>query len=155
MKTIILAMSTTRESPKTIDYALQEAKREGAKLIAIFVVDPESADAIFSKLTDTVFMGERPSQNLREAILKEYQERAQKSLTHICRKSKSFQIDCETLLREGGFTEECLKIIEEKKADWVILNRAPRSNLSRFLFGSAVNELKKRSPCPIKIIEEN
>ncbi len=55
---------------------------------------------------------------------------------------------------EGEFVVECLKAIKEKKPEITILTRAERSSLSRFLFGSAVNRLKQKSKCPIKVVEE-
>jgi len=152
---IILAISTTRQSPKTVEYALETAKAQGAKLLGLFIVDPSLPDGIFAKLTDIGFIGDKPSEHLHQSILKEYENRATKRLMEICEMSKAKGLECETIIREGEFLKECLDVIKEKKADMVILTRAKRSYLSRFLFGSAVSELMKYAPCPVKVVEEN
>jgi len=54
----------------------------------------------------------------------------------------------------GEFVEVALKVIQKEAADLIIVTRRRRSNLSRFIFGSAVAELKSKTDCPIMIIDE-
>jgi nucleotide-binding universal stress UspA family protein len=89
-----------------------------------------------------------------DAILKEYQQRGKEQLKEIQELAQSKRIECKTVLRVGNFVDECLRFIKEKKPMVVILTRAKRSELSRLLFGSAVNEIKKKSPVPIRIVKE-
>ncbi|MFQ6082168.1 MAG: universal stress protein [Candidatus Aminicenantia bacterium] len=154
METIVLALSTTRQSPRTIEYSLDLAQKESAKLIVLFIVDPGLPKLIFEKLIDMGFMGEKPSKQVVDAILKEYRERGKEQLEEIRKSTRSMNIECQTIITQGEFVKECLKIIKKEKPKQVILTRAKRTELSRFLFGSAVNELKKKSPSPIKVIEE-
>jgi nucleotide-binding universal stress UspA family protein len=37
----------------------------------------------------------------------------------------------------------------------IVVSRAERSNLSRKLFGSAVNELLERAPCPVMVVSDS
>ena len=78
MKTILLTLSTTRQSPKTIDYALKKAQKEKASLIILFIVDPDLPHLVLDKMLDVGFMGDKPSMKLYQSILKEYRERGKK-----------------------------------------------------------------------------
>lgn len=154
MKTILLALSTTRQSPKTIDYALNRAQEDKARLVILFIVDPDLPHLILDKMMDVGFMGDKPSLELHESILKEYRERGRKITEEISQRASSLGLEYSTIMAEGEFVEECLKLIKKELPEETILTRAERSNLSRFLFGSAVNRLKKKSPCPVKIVDE-
>jgi nucleotide-binding universal stress UspA family protein len=154
MKQILLALSTTRQSPKTIDYALKQAQKEKADLAILFIVDPDLPHLILDKMMDVGFMGDKPSMELYQSILEEYRERGKKIIEEISRKADELGIKCSTIVAEGEFVEECLIVIKEKNPEMTILTRAERSSLSRFLFGSAVNRLKHKSQCPIRVVEE-
>ena len=154
MKTILLALSTTRHSPKTIEYALKQARKESARLAILFIVDPDLPKLILDKMMDVGFMGDKPSFELQKSILKEYKERGKKITKQISEKPKTLGLEWLTIIAEGEFTKECMKVIEKEKPEKIILTRAQRSRLSRFLFGSEVNKLKQKSPSPIKIVEE-
>jgi nucleotide-binding universal stress UspA family protein len=153
-QTILLAISTTRESPKTIDRAMKEAKSGGGELVVLFVVDHGIPDSIGHLLITTGYLGEKPSRRLADAILDEYRERGQNRLATIFETAIGQAIECETMLREGDFAEQTLAVIQEKGVEKVIVTRAKRSGLSRFLFGSGVNRLRKESPCPVEIVGE-
>jgi len=154
MKQILLALSTTRQSPKTIDYALKQAQKEKADLAILFIVDPDLPHLILDKMMDVGFMGDKPSMELYQSILEEYRERGKKIIEEISRKADELGIKCSTIVAEGEFVEECLIVIKQKNPEMTILTRAERSSLSRFLFGSAVNRLKQKSQCPIRVVEE-
>jgi len=151
---ILLALSTTRQSPKAIERAMGEAEKTGSRLVALFVVDHGVPDSIGSLLITTGYLGEKPSQKLADAILDEYRERGRRRLGEICFSCGERGIPCETMLREGEFAAEVLAVVREKEAGKVILTRAKRLGISRFLFGSAVNRVRKDATCPVEIVSE-
>jgi nucleotide-binding universal stress UspA family protein len=151
---ILLALSTTRQSPKTIERAISEAEKGSKRMVSLFVVDHGVPDSIGRLLITTGYLGEKPSQKLADAILDEYRERGLRRLGEICADSSKRGIRCETMLREGDFAEEVLKVTAEKDAGKVVLTRAKRSGLSRFLFGSAVNRVREKASCPVEIVKE-
>jgi len=154
VKTVLLALSTTRQSPKTINHALEKAQEEKAHLVILFIVDPDLPHLILDKMMDVGFMGDKPSLELYHSILKEYKERGKKIAEEISQEADRLGIEWSKIMVEGEFTEECLKAIEDKNPEMTILTRTERSRLSRFLFGSAVNRLKRKSRCPIIIVKE-
>lgn len=154
MKDILLVLSTTRQSPKTIDAAFEKARQEKRGLTALFVLDSEMPESIFEKLTDIGFTGEKPSKQLQESILTEYRVRGSRKLKELEEKARQMNIAFKTIIREGDFTKECLSVINEEGADFVIITRKKRSSLSRFIFGSALAEIGSQTDCEMLIIDE-
>ena len=154
MKNILLVLSTTRQSPKTIDAAFEKAKQEKSDLTALFVLDSEMPETIFEKLTDIGFTGDKPSQQLHDSILQEYRVRGDKKLKELEDVAESLNVSFKTIIREGDFAKECLTAISEEEADFVIITRKKRSSLSRFIFGSAISEINSKAQCEMLIIDE-
>ena len=154
MKRIMLVLSTMRQSPKEIEYALQTAKKENAELLALFVIDSNVPSSVFQRLHEMDLIGEKPSEQLSEALMREYRQRGYEKLNEVEKKAKENNIHCTAYIEEGEFADEVLKMIKKLGVSLVILTRSHRSNISRFIFGSAVDELIKQSPCEVKIVDE-
>ncbi|MBE9537089.1 MAG: universal stress protein [Proteobacteria bacterium] len=154
MKNILLVLSTTRQSTKTEEEALTRAKAEGAQLTLAFILDSSMPESIFEKMTDVGFTGERTSQELQISILDEYRRRGSLKLEEIREVAESMGVACKLVVREGAFAIECLNLVNEVAADLVILTKKKRSSLSRFIFGSAIEDIKGMSECEFLIVEE-
>ena len=154
MKNILLVLSTTRQSPKTIELALEKAKEAGANLTGLFILDSNIPESIFETLTDVGFSGEKPSMQLQESILTEYRLRSEKKLEETGIMASERGVPFEAITKEGDFMGQCIDVIESSNADLVILTRKKRSSLSRFIFGSCVEDIKKEVKCELLIVEE-
>ena len=154
MKNILLVLSTTRQSPKTIELALAKTGEEKSSLTALFVLDSEMPGSILDKLTDAGFAGERTSQELHDSILSEYRDRGRKKLEEIEKMAGRMNVPFTAIMREGDFTSECLAEIKERNCDTVITTRKNRSSLSRFIFGSPIEQIKNQVECEMIIVDE-
>ncbi len=154
LNNILLVLSTTRQSPATIDLALAKAKEKSSFLTGVFILDSGIPESIFDKLTDIGFTGEKPSQQLHESILSEYRERGVRKMKEIEDLASGHGVPFESIIRKGDFTTECLSVIDEKKVDLVIVTRKKRSSLSRFIFGSPLEEIQKKVDCEFIIVDE-
>ena len=90
-----------------------------------------------------------------DAILSDYETRGRRELEEVKHRAEELGITCETVVGRGDFVEESLRIAAEKQVEDIIVSRAERSNISRKLFGSAVNELLERSPCPVMVVNDS
>jgi nucleotide-binding universal stress UspA family protein len=153
--TILLALSTTRESKHGVEYALSRAAEADAELVSLFVVDRNIAASLFGQLMDAGFVGEKVGRDLEGTILEDYAARGRRRLEAIASAAGERGIRLRTELVEGSFAEETLRTMEEVGADLIILMRAERSQLSRLLFGSAVNQVRELAICPVEIVEES
>lgn len=151
---VLLALSTTRHSEKAIDAAIQRASVPDGTLVVLFILDDEVPSRLYQQLTDRGFIGEKPSDSISNAIMKEYRHRAEEEANRIVERAKQQGVRCEVEIVRGPFAEESLNGVLRHQADLIILTRMKRSNLARFLLGSAVNNLRAQCPCPVEIIDE-
>ena len=151
---LMLVLSPTRHTPKSIDLALSLVQTSKRPLLAVFVMDTKVADAISGHIVDIGFLGAKVSDQIEATILKEYEARGRRELDEVRERAGEMGIECEAVVRKGDFVEECLKIAREKGVEDMVVSRAERSNLSRKLFGSAVNDLLERATCPIMVVSD-
>lgn len=154
MLTVLLVISTTRESPKTIDYALKRVKELKGRLIVLCVIDTKLPTSIMEKLADTGFVGDKPGTEVFSQILEEYKQRGEKKLAEISEAAKKEGISVKTVLEQGDLVDECLKAIDKEKAYVVIVGKKKMSKLSQFIFGSPIKLIEKNAKCPVEVIEE-
>ena len=158
MQTVLLVLSTTRESPKTVAYALRRTKELGGKLAILCVIDTQLPSSIQEKLADSGFVGDKPGQEVYAQILKEYKQRGEKKLSEVLETARKEGLQVQASLREGDLVEECLTAIDQENASVVIIGRKKMSKLSQFIFefrgGSPIKLLEKNAKCPVEVIEE-
>lgn len=153
MKKTLLILSFLRNSPRTIEKAIQIAKKEKAELLVTFILDIEYADTIAHKLTDEGWIGGKPSEQLYASLLKEYKLQAELIIDEIKTKADKISIPVRSIIKSGSVLEETLKIAELEEPDLIVITRRKRSNLSRFIFGSLVNSLRKQVSSKVIIID--
>ena len=149
----VLALTTVEQAPEVVDAALDFASAKKAKLFAVFILDESVPAAIFEKLTDIGFIGEKPGAELESAVSLEYRRQAMTTLTEIEGLAEAKGVDCETGVVEGDFMDKCLEVVAKYAADTLIIVRTRRSFLSRLLAGTGIDELVRRAPCEIKVFE--
>ena len=154
MKEIMLVLSTMRQSPKAVEYAFQTANERKAELVSLFILDSNLPNSVFQRLHEMDLIGEKPSEELSEALYREYRQRGYAKLKEIENKAKENNIPCSVYLEQGEFAEEVFKKIDKLNISLVILSRSHRSNIARLFFGSAVDKIIKQAKCEVKIVDE-
>ena len=155
MGCLMLVLSPTRHIPRSIDLALSMVQDTKRPLLAVFVIDTKVADAISSRIVDIGFLGDKVSDQLEAAILKEYEGRGRRELAEVKDRAQELGVECETMMSRGDFVEECLRIAREREAQSMVVSRAERSNLSRKLFGSVVDELLEQAKCTVLVVSDS
>jgi nucleotide-binding universal stress UspA family protein len=155
MGKVMLILSPTRHNPKSVDLALSLVAKTKRSLLAVFIVDTKVSEEISNRIVDIGFLGDRVSTQLKNAVLSDYETRGRRDLKDVKERAGRLGIDCETMIGKGDFVEESLRIATEKRVEDIVVSRAERSNISRKLFGSAVNELLERAPCPVMVVRDS
>jgi len=151
---LMLVLSPSRHTPKSIDLALSLVQTSKRPLLAVFIMDMKVPNAISSHIVDIGFLGDKVSDQLKSTIHREYEARGRRELEEVKERALKLGIECETIVRKGDFVKQCLKIAREKKIEDMVVSRAERSNISRKLFGSAVNELLEHATWPIMVVTD-
>jgi len=154
LEKIMLVISTMRHSSKAVEYALKSATERNAELVSLFILDSNVPSSVFQRLHEMDLIGEKPSEELSEALYREYRQRGYAKLKEIEKKAKEVNIPCTIYIEEGDFAEEVFKKIDKLNISLVILSRIHRSNIARLIFGSAVDRIIKQAKCEVKIVDE-
>jgi len=154
MDKILLILSTTRKSDKSVKKAVDIASKENARLIILFVVDYEVPQKIFDSLTEEGWIGGKTTKTLFNAVLDEYSVLGKEKILEIEEVARDKGVDYKSIIKSGTFLDVALSVAEKEQVGLIIVTRRKRSHLSRFFFGSAVAELKEKVTCEIKIIDE-
>ena len=154
MKNILLVLSTSRTSAKAIDFAVETAKKEGAALIALYLIETELAKEVFDKFSDIGFIGDKPSTELTEAIMKDYRQRGYEELGRVQIKAMEEGVGYEPLMDQGIYVEKILEVIRDRDIDAAVVVRRKPSPLLRYFSRSLADELAKTAPCKVFIFEE-
>jgi len=153
MKNILLVLSTTRTPQGAIEYAVECAKKDGARLIALYVVEKELANAVFDRFSDIGFIGDKPSTHLTEAVMKEYRQRAYEELGLVQVKAMESAVSYEPVTRHGEYLAQVLEVISENEVDLCVVVRKKSSVITKYFLGSATDALKEAAPCEVRIFE--
>ncbi|MEE9591574.1 MAG: universal stress protein [Thermodesulfobacteriota bacterium] len=153
MKNIILILSVSGTSDEALEFAIKKAKEEGAKLTALYVLDTGLTDEVFDRFTDIGFIGDKPSTQLTEAIIKEYRQRGYEELGKVQIRVMEEGLEFNPMMVHGNFLECVLNAIKKQEADMVIAVRRRRSAFKRYFSQSVVDDLKEKAPCEVVMFE--
>jgi nucleotide-binding universal stress UspA family protein len=153
MKKILLLLPNTGFSQKTVETAFQLAKEQKAELISCYVVDERLPESVASWMIYIGFMGDKPSEEYREVILKEYRKRAEADIEEVKRMASGEGIEIRSFLKEGDWAEETVKLAKEEGVGLIVTSKPKEGQMGKLFFGSALEELMKIAPCDVRVVE--
>lgn len=154
-KPILLILTTERKSMAGVQKAMEKALRKDEELLILFILDRKLSEAAITSMTESGWLGGRASEELYNVIQREYLIQGNALIDHIKELCQKQGVRCRGILREGDFLEETIRILDEEGIDEIVAIRRRRSNVSRFFFGSAVEDLKKITKREIEIVDED
>lgn len=138
IKKILFATDFSEGSSHALPYAVDLAKRYGAKLYFVHVLYDIAKTAgwyVPHVSLDEVY------QDIRKGAMAELE----KSFVDEMRGFK----DIERLVLTGTPYEEIIKFASEKKVDLIVLGTHGRKGLDRMIFGSTAEQVVRKAPCPV------
>lgn len=154
MKNILLILSTSRTSQDAIEYAVDLAKKEKAKLVVLYIIETELTNEVFDKFTDIGFIGDKPSTELTEAIMREYRQRGYEEMGKVQIRAMEENVDFDAVTTQGDFVEKAIETIERYKIDAAVAIKRKRSAFWKYFSKSKVDELAEKAPCKVEVFEE-
>ena len=141
---ILVVSRSTKECKKAVHYGVSLAKQFNSKLFVLHVLhDPFSVDG-----------WNLPLPSLKQ----EYETLVKKAREEIDRIIKSEQaegLDIVEWIRDGRPAEEVITAVKEEKIDLVIMAAHEEGRFEHFLFGRTVEELTRKMPCSILLVNYN
>jgi nucleotide-binding universal stress UspA family protein len=144
VKRILVVSRSTKECQKALHYGVSLAKQFNSKLFVLHVLhDPFSLEG-----------WNLPLPSLKE----EYDtlvKKARKAIDHIIKTEQAEGLEIAEWIREGRPAEEVIAAVKEEKIDLVIMAAHEEGRLEHLLFGRTVEELSRKMPCSILLVNYN
>ncbi len=153
-KKVLLVLSTSQTSEEAVDYAVNRAKKEGARLVALYLLEAGLAGEVFDTFSDIGFIGDRPSTELSESIMKEYRQRGYEELGKVQIKAMEEGVDFEPVMEQGDFVSKVLGLIESTGATVAVLVRRKKRPLFKYFSRSLADEVKEKAGCEVVLFTE-
>ena len=142
---VMLALSTFRQSDRTVELALQMAA-PCKKLFITYVVDANLARYLIG--TDIGFYPEL-KEKCEQELLREHEQKGAEKVEVIAARARQQGIETNVCIRVGRFALVCMDEIGQHKPSAVITTRSHRPRWVKKLFGSPVDYLIAHAGCPV------
>lgn len=150
----LLALTTARQSERTVEHTLQLAKDNQQTLHALFVVDETVTQEAIADLADNSFLDNASSQIIASVLAQEYIQRGDDMLNDIQQRAAVLGVQVTVDLRTGSLFDEIKRLAVEEKIERIIITRRERSKFSRTMLGSPLDELQAEITVPVDVIED-
>ena len=158
-KKLLLVLSTSKTSDEAVEYAVAHAQKEGLGLVALYIIEQGLIDELFDRFTDIGFIGDKPSTELIEAVMKEYRQRGYEEVGRVQVRAMEENIDFDAVSGQGDFVENILQVISSHDVSTAVIVRRKGSAFLRYSSRSIraqsrIDELKEKAPCEVTVFEE-
>jgi nucleotide-binding universal stress UspA family protein len=138
IKSILFPTDFSEGSSQALQYAIDMAKRYGARLYVMHVIyDIAKASGMYVPHTSV------------DKMYSEIQEGARKELESFGVEELAAIKDIERIVVVGTPHEEIVKFAGDKKINIIIMGTQGRKGVDRILFGSTAAQVVRYAPCPV------
>lgn len=138
IKSILFPTDFSEESTVALRYAVDLAKRYGAKLYLVNIIyDVVKASGWYVPHVST------------DKMYQELEEGAKKELERFGVEELSGMKDLERAVIKGVPHEEIINFVKKHKIDLIVMGTHGRKGVDRILFGSTAAQVVRFAPCPV------
>lgn len=153
-KMVLLVLLTSGTPERAISFAVQRAKKENSRLVALYLLETELAKEAFDRFSDMGFTGDKPSSRLSESLMKEYRQRGYEELGRVQIKAMEEGVGFEPLTEEGSYVSTVLDLIERFDIGTAVLVKRRERAFLKYFSRSLSADVKKNAPCEVVIFTE-
>ncbi len=153
-KNVLLVIPPGVKPSIGFEHACEKAAADGAKLVALMILDPTETARIAARL-DSAFMGERVGDRVMQALEREQSVRASSVLEAIDHCAGKSGVTVVPLVETGDTVEVCGRVIREHEIGYAVLLTEKKSWLTRLLSRSSSVQIPAFEGCEVKVIEED
>lgn len=155
MKNVLLILAGTKTPDAMIEAAAAIAKKESSRLIAVYILEPGKASEVFDTFTDIGFIGDKPTTELSESLMKDYRQRGYEELGRAQMKAMELGVDFEPDLEEGDYVSTALDAIEKWSVGVALAVRPKKKHLINYFSKTPLEDLIAGAPCEVMVFDEN
>ena len=139
--TVVVSTDGTPFSARAVEVAFRLAKRDGAKLIVISVIDT-------SVLAD--FVGEPPRQ--RRKMERELEINAEEAVAHVGKLATREGVDAEMIVKKGRPHIEIVTVASQAEADLIVMGKRSGYRTGRDPVGSVTRRVVEDADCAVLVV---
>ncbi len=148
MRTILIALSTSRYSKTMVERAFSEAEtaQEGGESVGIdvvYVLESGELKSVYRSVGEVGFLGSRTQKHVIDTLAEELHRTARRRMGQIADRARALEIEVKTTEQEGDFVQVIHEMAGSQRYHVIYLTRADRPFISRFLFGSKCEEVAR------------
>lgn len=144
IKTIVVPIDFSEYSPRILECSAEVAKRNSAEIVAVHVIDKCQIDTL-----KTVSNYSNPNTFSVEVFLNEETKRLMDELNNLVNQWVEKQVTTKTLIKSGVPYEEILRVVDDEKADLLVINSKERTSFEDYIFGTTSEKIFRHSPVSI------
>ena len=150
---ILACIDLSEYSLITLEYALEFAKKTGARIVGLNVINQRDINGV--DMANGYFPGYYINEcDTQEYVMKLTEERHE-GLKQLIKENFAHDASIMEIKINGGIPSECiLNTIEAEEIDLVVMANKGRGNISRFLFGSVAEKVFRHSPVPVVSVRD-
>jgi nucleotide-binding universal stress UspA family protein len=139
--TVVVSTDGTPFSARAVEVAFRLAKRDGAKLIVISVIDT-------SVLAD--FVGEPPRQ--RRKMERELEINAEEAVAQVGKLATREGVDAEMIVKKGRPHIEIVTVASQAEADLIVMGKRSGYRTGRDPVGSVTRRVVEDADCAVLVV---
>ena len=137
-QTLLVATDCSPRSRNALSCAAALARSSNAKVVIAHVISPDTWHIV-------------PPGELHPALCHE-RRNVERRLAGLLKAGGLSDVRTDTVIKEGDFRQVLCEIASEQKADLLVASTHGRKGLRKLLFGSKVEEVCHRAPCPVLLV---
>ncbi len=136
--TLLVGTDLSSRSRRAITCAATVARTSNARIVVAHVINPEGWRLV-------------PQDEMHPALGHDRRV-TEKKLARLMNSEELAGIPTDTVIKQGDFRQVLCNIAHEQHADLLVASTHGRKGVSKLLFGSKVEEVCHRAPCPVLLV---
>jgi nucleotide-binding universal stress UspA family protein len=125
-------------------YAASLARKFGASIIAVHVIEPLVPTVGYSGMTEPLPIAD---------ITDQLETSAERELPRIAECDECAGLEIEEVIVHGEAAAEIVRVAKDRSADLIVLSSHGRTGLGRILFGSTAEAVVRHASCPVLVVK--
>jgi nucleotide-binding universal stress UspA family protein len=138
IKTIVVPTDLSHNSLRALEPAVDFAKRFGADILLVHVLDAPIYPAMKFANLPTI------QQEVRDTVARQ--------LDRLCNEHIPGDVVSRTVMREGHPFFEIIAVAKEERADLIVIATHGHTGIKHLLLGSTAEKVVRQAPCPVLIV---
>lgn len=125
-------------------YAASLARKFGASIIAVHVIEPMVPTLGYSGMTEPLPIAD---------IADQLETSAERELPRIAESEDCSGLEIEEVIVHGEAAAEIVRVAKDRNVDLIVLSSHGRTGLGRILFGSTAEAVVRHASCPVLVVK--